>query len=60
MVVKDALNVNIGGNPAAEGGEEDEGVDDQVRNQQTDYFLISATLSLARFWNKNQCLVFHF
>ncbi len=30
MVVKDALNVNIGGNPTAEGGEEDEGVDDQA------------------------------
>ena len=30
MVVKDAVNVNIGGNPAAEGGEEDEGVDDQA------------------------------
>jgi hypothetical protein len=30
LVLKDALNVNIGGNPAAEGGEEDEGVDDQA------------------------------
>ena len=30
MVVKDAINVNIGGNPAPEGGEEDEGVDDQA------------------------------
>jgi hypothetical protein len=31
MVVKDAINVNIGANPTAEGGgEEDEGVDDQV------------------------------
>jgi hypothetical protein len=40
MVVKDALNVNIGGNPAAEVGEEDEGVDDQVRNQQRRIIII--------------------
>lgn len=31
MVTKGALNVNIGGNPSAEGGGDDEGADDQAQ-----------------------------
>ena len=32
MVTKGALNVNIGGNPSAEGGGDDEGTDDQAQS----------------------------
>jgi hypothetical protein len=53
MVVKEALNVNVGGNPSADGGE-DEGVDDTAQrvNDVVDAFNLQVWGLGSRGWGK--------